>query len=107
MQNPVSLYETQKAHGPQLNMSTHGQELYKAEDEFRGKAPPALTYPLEALEQMVGNMWIVLAQARTALNVAAENPEADKKAIAAIVDKLDKVNMILMTIPADLENLSL
>jgi hypothetical protein len=107
MQNPVSPYETKKAHGPQLDMPTHGQEMYKMDDEMKGKAPPTLTFPLETLVQFVGNMLVTLTQARTALNVAGEHPEADKKALADIVSKLDEVNVILISLPEDLEKLSL
>ena len=107
MQNPVSPYQTHKANGPALDMPTHGQEAYKQEDELRSKAPPSLTYPLETLVQFVGNMLVTLTQARTALNVANENPDADKKAIGKIIEKLDEINMIAISIPEDLESLSL
>lgn len=107
MQNPTSPYETTKANSPSLDMPTHGQEEIKQEDELKGKAPPTLTYPLETLTQFVGNALVTLTQARTALNVAGDHPEADKKALAEIVAKLDDVNIILFSLPQDLEKLSL
>jgi len=110
MQNPVSPYETKRvdnANGPSLSMDTHAQEILKKEQEYESKAPPTLMFPLETLMQFVGNMIVTLTQARTALNVAGDNPQSDKKVIGNIVDKLDKVNLILITIPEDLEKLKL
>jgi hypothetical protein len=102
-----SPFETKKANGPELHMSTKGQELYKQEDEMRGKADPAITYPLETLVQFIGNMLVTLTQARTALNVANNHPEADKRTIGKIVEKLDEINLIAISIPEDLEKLSI
>ena len=110
MQNPVSPYETKRvtnANGPALKMDTHAQEALKKQQEFDAKAPPTLMFPLETLLQFVGNMVVTLTQARTALNVAGSNPQSDKKVLSKIVDKLDKVNLILITIPEDLEKLKL
>jgi hypothetical protein len=110
MQNPTSPYETKKinnANGPALKMDTRGQENIKRQQELETKAPPTLMFPLETLMQFVGNMIVTITQARTALNVAGSNPDADKKVLGRIVDKLDKVNLILITIPEELEKLKL
>lgn len=110
MQNPTSPYETKRtdnANGPTLKMDTRNQEYMKQEEEFKSKAPPTLYFPLETLQQFVGNMLVTLTQARSALNIAGDNPEADKKHLAAIIEKLDAVNVILVSIPEDLEKLSL
>ena len=110
MQNPVSPYETKRtdnANGPELKMDTRAQEALKQQQEIESKAPPTLMFPLETLMQMAGNMIVTLTQARSALNVAGNNPEADRKVIQQLVDKLDKLNLILITIPDDLEKLKL
>lgn len=107
MRQANSPYETSKANSPSLDMPTHGQEQYRREDELRAQAPPTVTYPLDTLIQFVGNMLVTLTQARTALNVAGENPEADKNILGKIIKKLDEINMIAISIPEDLETLRL
>ena len=107
MQQTNSPYETSKANSPNLDMPTHGQEEYKREDEMAAKAPPGITYPLDTLIQFIGNMMVTLTQARTALNIAGQNPDTDKDKLAEIVRKLDDINLIAISIPEDLETLSL
>ena len=107
MQQANSPYETSKANSPNLDMPTHGQEEYKREDELAAKAPPSVAFPVDTIMQFLGNMTVALTQARTALNVAGDNPAADKEIIDTIIKKIDQMNLIAITVPDDLDSMAL
>ncbi len=107
MQDHKNPFSTTQADAPVLAMDTSGQQGLYRDDEMEQKAPDTLIYPLDTLNQFIGNMLTCLTQIRTQLNVASNNPKADVKTTNRIMDKIDKINLIAISIPEDLERLRL
>lgn len=107
MQNSKSPYSIEQGSKPVLDMDPSSQYGVYADEEAKSKAPPAIAFPLDTLNQFIGNMLICLTQVRSQLNIASEMPVADKKMIGKIMGKIDKINMIAISIPEDLDSIQL
>jgi hypothetical protein len=107
MQDYKNPFSTTQATAPVLEMDPSGQAGIYRDDEQNQKAPNQLAYPLETLNQFIGNMLTCLTQIRSTINVASNNPKTDIKATNRILDKIDKINLIAISIPEDLERLKL
>lgn len=107
MQDFKNPFSTSQADAPVHEMDTSGQAGIYRDDEKLQKAPGTLAYPLDTLNQFIGNMLTCLTQIRSAINVASNNPKSDTAATNKILDKIDKINLIAISIPEDLERIKL
>lgn len=92
-----------------LSMDTTGQSLKYKDDEKEQKAPPILPYELEAINQILGNIFVSLAELRTMLATADESGrDIDTHAVNRLKEKIDKINqVIVLEIPEDLDKIAI
>lgn len=107
MQQSNSPYSIGTPPAPRLSLNVDNQIAKYKEEEQEQKAPPTLAYPLQSLLDFIANTLAVLMQMRTALNTSTNNPDVDKKTVAKIQDKIDKINITALSIVEDLEKLKL
>tara|TARA_A100001515_G_scaffold142640_1_gene141931 strand:+ start:10290 stop:10646 length:357 start_codon:yes stop_codon:yes gene_type:complete len=98
-------------------MSTSGQEMKYKEDEKHQKAPPILPYDFNVMNEMLGNVFVSLAELRNMLsrikNQPIEGPTElphkgiNKGAIDNINNKIDKINELVLDIPEDLAKIAI
>ena len=109
MINSSNPYQTARM-GTQINhdLDTVEQQMYKnQEEEERQKAPKILVYPLDQLTQVLSSAYTSLAQVYSLLNQAKQNPIINKKAIEKLQMKIDKINSLILNLPAELDNLGI
>ena len=86
-------------------------------DEKHQKAPPILPYDLNEMNEMLGNVFVSLAELRNMLSRVKNQPEEgptqlpydgiNKGAIDNINNKIDKINELVLDIPEDLAKIAI
>lgn len=107
MTDKMNPFSTTQASPPVLEMDPSGQMGIYRDDEKNQKAPDTLPFALDTLNQFIGNMLACLTQIRTQINIASNSPNADIKTTNKVLDKIDKINLIAISIPEDLERLKM
>jgi hypothetical protein len=100
-----------------FKMKTSGQESKYKDDEKHQKASPILPYDLNEMNEMLGNMFVSLAELRNMLSRVKNQPEEgptqlphkgiNKGAIDNINNKIDKINELVLDIPDDLAKIAI
>tara|TARA_R110002020_G_scaffold95882_3_gene229753 strand:+ start:2195 stop:2551 length:357 start_codon:yes stop_codon:yes gene_type:complete len=100
-----------------FQMSTDDQMLKYKDDEAHQKSPPILPYDLNEMNDMLGNIFVSLAELRNMLsrvnNQPVEGPteipvkSINKGAIHNITNKIDKINELILDIPDDLAKIAI
>ena len=100
-----------------FKMTTKGQESKYKDDEKHQKAPPILPYDLNEMNEMLGNVFVSLAELRNMLSRIKNQPEEgptqlpykgiNKGAIDNINNKIDKINELVLDIPEDLAKIAI
>ena len=80
--------------------------------ERHQKAPPILPYELNEINEMLGNIFVTLAELRNRLSRVKDQPVqgptqlpvngVNKGAIDSINNKIDNINKLILDIPEDL-----
>jgi|TARA_R100001163_G_C5059630_1_gene196318 hypothetical protein len=99
------------------NMPTDGQQAKYKEDERHQKAPPILPYELNEINEMLGNIFVTLAELRNRLSRVKDQPVqgptqlpvngVNKGAIDSINNKIDNINKLILDIPEDLAKIAI
>tara|TARA_R100000995_G_scaffold47690_1_gene22684 strand:- start:346 stop:672 length:327 start_codon:yes stop_codon:yes gene_type:complete len=98
--------------GPQdkpisFHMNVQDQiDMYK-DNEKHQKAPPILPFELDRINELLGNTFCDLAELRNMLTKAKASEEVSDEAIDTINDKIDKINELILDIPADLSKIAI
>lgn len=91
-----------------LSMDTSGQLMKYKDDEKEQKAPPILPYELETINQLLGNVFVSLAELRTMLISAEGNRDIDARALDRIKGRIEEITQIIvLDIPEDLDKIAI
>jgi hypothetical protein len=98
--------------GPQdkpiaFHMNVQDQIAMYKNNEKHQKAPPVLPFELERINELLGNTFVDLAELRNMLSRAKASEEVSDGAIDTINDKIDKINELILDIPADLSKIAI
>jgi|TARA_R100000152_G_C6748147_1_gene171737 hypothetical protein len=98
--------------GPQdkpisFHMNVQDQISMYKNNEKHQKAPPILPFELDRINELLGSTFCDLAELRNMLTKAKASEEVSDEAIDTINDKIDKINELILDIPADLSKIAI
>ena len=80
--------------------------LYK-DDEKDQKAPPKLPFELDQMEQLIGSVFVTLAEVRNKLVRAKASDQISDAIVDNINNKIDLINDLILDIPDDLAKIAI